>query len=373
MSKRDNKISGGVPPALTSIHSSQELVDDFVSSLFIEDIEDRWPTKIRNILVASLLRHYEEFINVIEEAPSGRYDNNSRHPLVHVVNKALRLSKVSAEILEKWCKEVKHGFTINNFLALPVDLLPPDVINEAKVDPRSLFDHYSSLSSSYNGLFAQKRNLEENVSRLRADVSNLARSNQRLEKMVADQNVVLNKIAKVLEMKFDKQEPTIVSAEAPSYMLFSDTQKRWRKDFTLKEMFVRYFTDQCFEGYEIEKNGTEFKCKLPREKTLIKGQYKQLKRTIKVLLYFCDSYSKPIPLNDPASLATWQRQLSSLADRAVSALLNELPKVPGRRVTPAFLAKSDIVKDWDNPESPLSKSFPKDTPDIIRAHFGLDG
>jgi hypothetical protein len=94
-------------------------------------------------------------------------------------------------------------------------------------------------------------NLEDYVSRLRLDVANLTCSNQRMEKVVADQNELLTRIVNVLEIKFDKKGTK--TAHAPpveDVMYFSDSMKCWRKDFSLKEMFVRYFTDQCFEGYE---------------------------------------------------------------------------------------------------------------------------
>lgn len=356
---------------LTSIRSSPELVSDFVLALFSEDIEDRWPASIRNILTATLLRHYEEFIYIIEQHPDEPYKDNSRHALVHTVNRALRLTKVSHDTFNHWCKEIRHGFGINNFMALPIDLLPPDAVRETKVDPRSLFDRYNSICSSYNSLFAQKMNLEDDVSRLRLDVANLTRSNQCMEKKVADQNELLAKIVNVLEIKFDKQgSKTVRTPPIEDVMYFSDSMKRWRKDFSLKEMFVRYFTDQCFEGYELEKNSSDFKNKLPSEKNAIKGQYKRLKKTIKVMLYFCDSFPKAIP-QEPSSLSTWQRQVSLLAERAMNALMEEIPNPP-KRITSAYLLKAGTVKDWDNPDSPLAKCLPKDTPNAILTHFGFD-
>lgn len=52
---------------------------------------------------------------------------------------------------------------------------------------------------------------------------------------------------------------------------------------------------------------------------------------------------------DPSSLVTWQQHLSSLADRAMNALMNalmdEVPNPP-KRITPAYLLKARIVKDW---------------------------
>ena len=175
----------------------------------------------------------------------------------------------------------------------------------------------------------------------------------------------------VLEIKLDKQANKAVCVlPVGDIMLFSDSMKRWRKDFSIKETFVRYFTDQCFEGYELEKNSSDFETKLPSEKTHIKGQYKRVKKTIKVMLYFCDSFPKPIP-QDPSSLVTWQRQLSSFAEQAMNALIAEIPNPPNR-ITSAYLLKADIVKDWDNPDSPLAKRPPKDTPNAVLAHFGFN-
>ena len=182
---------------------------------------------------------------------------------------------------------------------------------------------------------------------------------------------ILARVANVLEVKFDKQ----VDKPAPcppteDVMLFSDSMKRWRKDFSIKEQFVRYFVDQCHRGYELEKNSDGFKKKLPSEKTKVKNQYKRLKKSIKVMLYFCDSFPKPAP-HASSSLVTWQRKLSVLAEQAGKALRDALPNPPVR-ITQAYLMKSEIVKDWDNPDSPLVKQSPKGTPSIILAHFGFN-
>jgi len=261
-------------------------------------------------------------------------------------------------------------------MSLPIDLLPPDAVRDTKVDPRSLFNRHNSLCSSCNSLFAQKMNLEDDVSQLRLDAAHLTRSNQCLEKAVTDQNQLLSRVANALEIKFDKQDSKAVRAVSPvgDLMFFSNSMKRWRKDFSLKEMFIRYFTDQCFEGYELEKSSNEFKNKLPSEKNIIKGQFKRLKKTIKVMRYFCDSFPKPIP-QEPSSLVTWQRQLSTLAEQAMNALMNaltgEIPNPP-KLITPAYLLKVGVVKDWENPESPSAKSPPKDTPNAILVHFGFN-
>ena len=364
---------GGVPPKLSSIRSSPELVNDFVLALFGDDIEQRWPASIRNILTATLLRYYEDFLLVIEQHPKELYEDNSRHPMVHSINKALRLAKVDQETLSLWCKEVHEGFCTNNYMALPIECLSPDAARITKIDPRSLYDRFNQLCNSYNGLFAQKMNLEDDVSRLRLDVASLTRSNHRLEKAVTNQTEILVRVANVLEIKFDKQDDkAIPSPPMEDVMLFSDSMKRWRKDFSVKEQFVRYFVDQCHRGYELEKNSAGFKNKLRSEREKIKNQYKRLKKTIKTMLFFCDSFPKPAPQNS-SSLVTWQRELSALAEHATNALQDALPDLNSPiRITQAYLMKSEIVKNWDNPDSPLAKNPPKDTPDIILAHFGFN-
>lgn len=361
--RRDNEIIGGLPPVLTSIRTNPELVNDFVLALFSEDINDRWPISIRNILIATILRHHDEFIHIIEQHPNEHYKDNSRHALVYTINKALRLAKVNRDTFNHWCKEVRDGFAVRNFTALPLD--------PAVRDTRPLFDCYNSLCSSYNSLFAQKMNLEEDVSRLRLDVANLTRSNQRLEKAFTEQSEILTRIVNVLEIRFDKQgNKTVRAPHVEHIMYFSDSMKRWRKDFSLKEMFVRYFTDQCFEGWELEKNSNEFKNKLTSEKNQIKGQYKRLKKTIKVMLYFCDSFPQPFP-QDSSSSVTWQRQLSMQGEQAWNALMEEIPNPP-IRITPAYLLKADFTREWDNPHNPSAKSPPKDTPTAFITHFGFN-
>ena len=71
---------------------------------------------------------------------------------------------MSDETFEAWCKEVSDGFAINNFMALPIQSLPPDMAQSTKVDPRSLYDRFNHICSAYNRLLAQKMALEDNVS-----------------------------------------------------------------------------------------------------------------------------------------------------------------------------------------------------------------
>lgn len=72
----------------------------------------------------------------------------------------------------------------------------------------------------------------------------------------------------------------------------------WKADVAMQKSLVdlgeQDFTDQCFEGYQLELNSSEFKNKLKSEKEKIKSQYKRLKKAIKVMLYFCDSFPSSV-------------------------------------------------------------------------------
>ena len=82
-----------------------------------------------------------EIIYVIEQHPNSIYEDNSRHPLVHAVGKALRVTNVNQDVFDCWCKDVRDGFSIRNWEGLPVDSISPDI----KVDPRSFIDHHRNF------------------------------------------------------------------------------------------------------------------------------------------------------------------------------------------------------------------------------------
>lgn len=359
-SGQDSDIIGGVPPMLSSIRSNPGQVNDFIMVLFSNDVEERWPTTIRNSLVASLLRHYDDFILAISQHPNELYNDPSRHPLVHSIRNTQRITQVSDTTLVAWCKEIKEGFATNNFMALPIQCLP----SETKIDPRSLYDRFNHICSAYNGLFTQKMALEDNVSRLRLDVTNSLQQIHLMRQTIEDQSEILRRITNVLEIKFSKPtEPSQELSQNETVMYFSDTMKRWRRDSSMKEQFIRFFTDQCIRGYELEKNSMSFKAKLPNERSKIKNQYKRLKRTIKTMLYFCDEYPGSPP-EDPTHLITWQRKLTLLAEQVFKDMEKALP-VSSSRVTQAALTKAEIVKVWDTTKQP-----PVNTPDEIIVHFG---
>ncbi len=358
-----------LPPKLARIRSHPELVDDFVTALFSQDIEMHWPRKIRYTLTASILRFYPDFLAIIEQNPRHSCETpHSQHPFVHAVQKAARLAKVSDDTFNNWVAEIRYSFASANFLEVPINSLPPDLAQFRQVDSRSLFERYNNLVSCYNSLHMQKMALEDDVARLRQDVANLVRSQSRQESIISSQNELLAKIASVLEIKFDKQTPSTTPEPTSDVKPFSVSYKDFREiSNCLDQVFVKFFVDNCVQGWEAEKRSDSFKAMLPSERKLLSANYKRLKKTIKIMLFFCDRFPPAQP-DDPSKLSAWYRDLTDLSKQALTQLTEAIPDAP-KPLTQTFVAKASSVNQWETKGHPNVKYFPSDTPRSILFHF----
>lgn len=353
----NGEIVGGLPPTLVSVKTHREPLDDFVHVLFVDDIGNRWPASIRVLLTASLLKWYDDFVAVIQEHPKGVYEDFSRHPLVHAVERACVSAKVDGETFKSWCREVRDGFSINNYAALPYDMLPK--AHNILVDPRSMIDFFNTLTSSFNGLFNQKMVLEEDVVSLRRENAQQTRTIERLERVVTDLQTSNKRIVDVLELKYDKK-PLANRKPVPqtSVMFFSDV--KFPDTLTLEEMFLKYFKERCIEGYQLELKSDEYAKRLKGEQGKIKSRYKKMKKAVKVLLHFCDHYPQEVP-EDPKDLSNWVRDTTVLAEAAVKRLSESdlFPEPPSNK----GLKVSHLQRI--HPEN----RCPEKTPQYARQHF----
>jgi hypothetical protein len=70
------------------------LVSVFVLALFSKDIEEQWPESIKEIIIATLLRYYEEFIYIMEQHPQLSYTRIIPAMLLSTLStQGLRLAK----------------------------------------------------------------------------------------------------------------------------------------------------------------------------------------------------------------------------------------------------------------------------------------
>ena len=149
--------------------------------------------------------------------------------------------------------------------------------------------------------------------------------------------------------------------------------KSLRKDATIQELFVAFFYRRCMEGYQLELKSPEYKAKLKSKQNSVKSQYKRLKKVVKVMLFFCDSYP-PQPPKDLEGFNSWHKKLTNTAEQCTSELaaaFNEEDSLTPKRITQSYIQKSQSVAAWDNQHSPKAKRAPPNTPQSALTHFSF--
>ena len=97
---------------------------------------------MQKILVANMLRHWPETVEMIQKEPRGRYekDKYNNHPFIRKVNKAILHSGITKEIFDEWVKSVRHGFIWQNAISMPKQLLKEIGYKDAFIDARSFLE-----------------------------------------------------------------------------------------------------------------------------------------------------------------------------------------------------------------------------------------
>jgi hypothetical protein len=80
-------------------------VQGFVKGLFAGKTQLSY--SIQEILVASLLRHYDDFLVSLQKEPTGKFDGAdvSNHCLVFKVNQLLHCLGISEDTFKKWIEK----------------------------------------------------------------------------------------------------------------------------------------------------------------------------------------------------------------------------------------------------------------------------
>jgi hypothetical protein len=94
-----------------------------------------------------------------------------------------------------------------------------------------------------------------------------------------------------------------------------------------------------------------------------------VKKTVKILLFFCPRFPSPRP-NDASQLAAWHRDLADIAKQGMKQLIDSIPDPP-IQITATYVANFSNANQWENPKHPNAKTFPNDTPQSVLVHFGV--
>jgi len=375
-SKIGTVIIGGQPPTLLDIVSETHLVNPFVSACFGIDSESEWSDDIRKVLIASVLRHYQEFCSIILQHPDGAYTELERHPFVSVIKSARMVVGVEQCTFDSWCKEVRAGFISRNLPALPIDLLRKEGADVSSLcfDARTFTDHFNAVAHAYYVLHTDNSRMEDLIGRLNTKVDKLTNQTRSFELLFNRQAEVLERLAARLDVVMPPS--TVVVAESSSFFhgvnihdvpYFSVVSKRW-PSMSAKAVFVSWFNDHLAAAFERDKGSNDWKIRPDPEKARIKSLFARVKKVVRCFLTVCNSFPPPKP-KDEVEFTTWYSNLIQMAAEAETVLKFELFQDPNVLLTVGSLINHRNAKHWNKLSSALYRELPYDTPDDLRLYF----
>jgi hypothetical protein len=315
--KAGDTVLGGQPPKLEDVTTNHEQLSDFVNLLFAYD-QDDWTPSVKNLLAASLLRHYQDFVAIIQQHPEDAYSNIDHHPFIHRVNDALRSAKVSQETFETWQLEIKRGFASRNSNALPIESLHKEEADKIYIDTRSFTDHYNQLVACYQSLHgtcvvqgeqigAMSRRIDALEGELKEERIERKRSIELLESIADRIAVDYQKGSPLKSRKTDDDESCMV-------LPFSISHEHLKRNPRPADVFVYFFSQQARRGYYAEMQTTKSKADEKKRKATI-AKFARVKKIVKLLLLNLGSHPGNKP-TDPKPLAAWLENLLKLGNQA---------------------------------------------------------
>jgi len=377
-SKIGTVVIGGQPALLYDIVSDTHLVSPFVDALFYNDRNDEWAPDIRSIMVAALLKNYDEFIGIIEQHPDGTFIDHERHPFVAALKVCRQRAGVNEETFLNWCKEVRQGFMNRNLPALPIDLLRREGSDVSSIicDTRTFADHFNALATAYYVLHSDNTRQLDLVQSLNRKVEL-----QGVE--IRDTRALVQSVASTVERIASRLEVVVPSdvlpeKESSSFFhgvnihdapFFSVVSKRW-PGMSPKTVFVSWFDDHLAAGFERDKKSPDWKMRPESDKNRVKSLFSRVKRIVRSLLCFCDYFPSPKP-KDHAECLQWYSTLTEMSHRAENLVMKELfgDEALKMNATLALILSNPLCKEWSKTRSDYYRELPYDIPEDIRIYF----
>ena len=314
--KLGDVIAGGQPPNLADISTAREKLDAFVEAIFGDDEDEQWSTPIRWVLTATLLRHYNDFCDIVASHPEGKFTNVHNHLLVSRIDTCLQRSGVTQAEFDAWKQEVNQGFFSRNAVALPIENFPRHLLDQRYpmssivMDPRTFVDHFNTLAHCYHSLHGTLQLVMTGVTHLQAEITQL-----RMEVVSARPTSQWVVPGEDDDAEVDNDDSLVHVAK------YTVARGGWGKCGSISDLFFHFFDSNAAKGYELDLRDPSWNSR--KDKEGIKQKFGRLKKTVKFMLYFCDSYPDAQP-RDVLSYASWKRnmrEMSVAAEKRISALL----------------------------------------------------
>jgi hypothetical protein len=116
-----------------------------------------------------MLRFYPDLVRLLEQHPTGKYQNLKSHPFMLVLLEALDVLGVDQCKFNDWCVDVRKGFLQRDAIALTIQVLVGsgyDGLDEVQIDARSFLTQMNTLTRAYAAHANQLGSIGEDVRRL---------------------------------------------------------------------------------------------------------------------------------------------------------------------------------------------------------------
>lgn len=355
-------VAGGQPPSVDDISTHPEQMQAFVDQLFWHDCDNMFPEGVRLLLVGSLLRHYDGFCDLLKSHPLGTFGDPCDHLFVSTVAGCLQKAGVSKETFCAWKKEVKEGFFNRNAIALPIENFPRELLESSfctgklLMDPRCFVDHFNTLAQSVMSLNNQYFQVLQTLKDVR---QNSDRQFENLEKLVRSQG--LGVVSRRGE-DGEEVDGALVPEEEAYVNKYTVSSRRWRKNGNVRDYFFHFFDSRAMQGYQKDLDDPGWSKKPDKEG--VKARFGRLKRTVKLMLMYCDGFPEERPV-DPLLYAQWCRAVETMAEGAEAIIRMDVMELDSTKIlTQGILIQSKAVR-----KSELEKSLPEDTPELYINFF----
>ena len=137
---------GGVPPTFDDVEEEREKVPHFIASLLGHHLHIC--PKLKMLLVANLLRHWNETVEIIRKEPKGRYENDkyNAHPFISQVKRACYNSNISDKTFDGWVETIRKGFIRRNIISMDKANCEEVGYGNVSIDGRSFLEVTESNS-----------------------------------------------------------------------------------------------------------------------------------------------------------------------------------------------------------------------------------
>lgn len=324
-----NTVGGGRPPKVEDVTTASDKLELFVEELF--RAHQNIGLEPKRLLAATLLRYYDDFIEVLEADPRGKFtkEDKSDHPLVARVHSALLHADANLSIFGEWKKEVKAGFVAANFNHLSIKAIEGVGGQSVLVDPRSLAQLVGQIGTAQEGC------------------------NQMMQLMLGQMNTLQRSVNTVLEKLGDGAN--MAEGQLPSLPTYFAYYPPGSKEVpTLSDLFYKWYYYDLNSAWDKEKGK-----KVQKARNNFLGH----KSVVRLMLKLADSHPAAKPTESHA-LTIWSQSLKTEADaleKKVAAAADKYGiKCRGGKVTrntaKNLLAKAEVAV------LPLPPNTPKDSP-----------